>query len=310
MGAELTLDLVDKRTDEHTKFMQKKNPTDVDRTSLREARAAVRRSAKADKSKYYEQIVSGIQHAHDAGDQREVHSNIKKLKCGRTAAVATIVDVYAKRRTDLYRNLLGTTRGDNDVPDSIRRQLSWQLCKERLDDDTQYAWNISTAPPTFEEFEAIVNMCRHGKGINQEQIPGELWQHSVRARRLLWRCWRPMQEHDRLEHCISDIGHWMSANRLKLNMDKTELLWAGTRLGASGSRGPSLQLGADTVAASDNVRVLGVTISSDLSLDKHVTNISAACFYRLRQLRRVRRCLLYTSPSPRDRTRSRMPSSA
>ena len=24
-----------------------------------------------------------------------------------------------------------------------------------------------------------------------------------------------------------NIGHWMSANRLKLNADKTELLWTG-----------------------------------------------------------------------------------
>ena len=55
--------------------------------------------------------------------------------------------------------------------------------------------------------------------------------------------------------------------------------------------GPSLPLGANTVAASDEVRVLGITISSDLSLDKHVANISAACFYRLRELRRVRRSL-------------------
>ena len=42
-------------------------------------------------------------------------------------------------------------------------------------------------------------------------------------------------------------------------------------------------------ATSDDVRVLGVMISSDLSLEKHVTNIIAACFYRLCQLRRVRR---------------------
>ena len=31
---------------------------------------------------------------------------------------------------------------------------------------------------------------------------------------------------------------------------------------------------------------------------------------QLRVLARITRCLLYTSPSPRDRTRSRMPSSA
>ena len=32
-----------------------------------------------------------------------------------------------------------------------------------------------------------------------------------------------------LEQCISAISQWMSANRLKLNADKTELMWAGTK---------------------------------------------------------------------------------
>ena len=30
---------------------------------------------------------------------------------------------------------------------------------------------------------------------------------------------------------------------------------------------------------------------SDLSLDRHVNNVSASCFYRLRQMRRIRRSL-------------------
>jgi len=32
-----------------------------------------------------------------------------------------------------------------------------------------------------------------------------------------------------LEQCITAISQWMSANRLKLNADKTELMWAGTK---------------------------------------------------------------------------------
>jgi len=65
----------------------------------------------------------------------------------------------------------------------------------------------------------------------------------------------------RLEHCITDVGSWMSANCLKLNTDKTELLWAGSRFSHAPveNLGPSLQLGLDTVTASDHVRVLGVT---------------------------------------------------
>jgi len=70
----------------------------------------------------------------------------------------------------------------------------------------------------------------------------------------------------RLEHCITDVGSWMSASRLKLNTDKRELLWAWSRFSHAplGNLGSSLQLGIDTVTASDHVRVLGVTFSCDL----------------------------------------------
>ena len=54
--------------------------------------------------------------------------------------------------------------------------------------------------------------------------------------------------------------------------------------------GASIQLGADTVPACDHVRLLGV-ISADLSLDRHVSVVSSASFYWLRQLRQVRRSL-------------------
>jgi len=74
-----------------------------------------------------------------------------------------------------------------------------------------------------------------------------------------------------LEACI-DVTAWMNMNRLMLNADKTDLLWARSKYGSAllGSSGPSLQLGAETIKASDHVRLLGVTISSDLSLDKHL----------------------------------------
>ena len=59
---------------------------------------------------------------------------------------------------------------------------------------------------------------------------------------------------DKLKCCITDVDYWMSANRLKLNMDKTELLWAGTRYNMSmlNDSGLSLQLNV-TVNASQHV---------------------------------------------------------
>jgi len=46
-----------------------------------------------------------------------------------------------------------------------------------------------------------------------------------------------------------------------------------------------------------HVCVLGVHFSSDLSLDKHVSSVSAICFYHLRQLRHIQRSLDVDSAS-------------
>jgi len=95
---------------------------------------------------------------------------------------------------------------------------------------------------------------------------------------------------DQLERCVLDIGHWMSANRLKLNADKTEPLFASSSHSCAmlSGRYPVLQLGAETAVVCSHVRLLGVDISSDLSLDHHVSRICVGCYYRLRQLRRIR----------------------
>jgi len=76
----------------------------------------------------------------------------------------------------------------------------------------------------------------------------------------------------------------MLTNCLKLNAEDWASKYASAALGSSG---PSLCLGDETVTPSDHVRVLGVTFLSNLSLDKHVSSVTAECFYSLHQLRRV-----------------------
>ena len=85
----------------------------------------------------------------------------------------------------------------------------------------------------------------------------------------------------------------MSANRLKLNKDKTELIWIGTKnsLQKLPIGGIPLTLGGDHIDVADRVRVLGVLITPDLSLDKHVSDVSGKCFFQLRQIRQIRRSL-------------------
>jgi len=64
----------------------------------------------------------------------------------------------------------------------------------------------------------------------------------------------------RLEDCIAEISHWMFANRLKVNIDKTEWLLASSRQALSllGDIHPELKLETTTIAVLDSVRLLGV----------------------------------------------------
>ena len=97
----------------------------------------------------------------------------------------------------------------------------------------------------------------------------------------------------KIENCVRAIEHWMAANRLRLNPEKTELIWIGAKnnLLKIPDGGPHLTLGGTHITSSDVVRVLGVLLTPNLLLDKHVTSLSAKCFFQLRQLRRIRRSL-------------------
>ena len=92
-----------------------------------------------------------------------------------------------------------------------------------------------------------------------------------------------------LEQCIADVGRWMSANRLKLNKDKTELLWIGSRhnLSQQGCCLPVLQLGSDTTTACDHVRFAGCIIL------RYITDVKCQ-----------RRMTPTNAPSPQDKQRS------
>ena len=93
----------------------------------------------------------------------------------------------------------------------------------------------------------------------------------------------------RFTSCVDRIDAWMSSNRLRMNADKTQLLWLGTRQQLNKLSVNELQLLGVRVSLS--VTNLGVTIDSQLSMYDHVASLCRACFYQLRQLRQVRSSL-------------------
>ena len=95
----------------------------------------------------------------------------------------------------------------------------------------------------------------------------------------------------RLLACIAEVDRWMSSNRLKLNVDKTEFIWLGTRQQLSKLSSQPLAVGGQDVAPVHSARNLGLILDDQLTMDAHARNIVRSCFYQLRQLRSVQRSL-------------------
>ena len=97
--------------------------------------------------------------------------------------------------------------------------------------------------------------------------------------------------------CIEDIDSWMSTNRLKLNSDKTQFIWLGSRQQLLKVSVVNVQLGDYNVAFQSNVCSLGVHLDSQMTTRTHEQRIYRLSFYQLRQLRSVRPSLSETSCS-------------
>jgi hypothetical protein len=94
-----------------------------------------------------------------------------------------------------------------------------------------------------------------------------------------------------MSDCIDKIKNWMASNRLRLNPNKTEIIWLGTKRRLKNcSTEPQFISGA-WITPSTQVRDLGVTIDSELSMIPHVNKVVSICYFHIRQLRLLRRSL-------------------
>ena len=95
------------------------------------------------------------------------------------------------------------------------------------------------------------------------------------------------------QNCVNNIVEWSEVWKLKLAIDKCQY----SHISLSTSSAPAVYFVSDSqLPTTSTIRDLGVIVDNRLTFKDHITSIVT--------------CLLYTSPSPRDRTRSRMPSSA
>lgn len=97
----------------------------------------------------------------------------------------------------------------------------------------------------------------------------------------------------RLLRCIQAIDEWMGSNRLKMNPDKTQIIWMGSRqhLAVLDTATPLRLHDGTLITPSTSVRNLGVIFDGELLMAEHVNALCRSCFYQLRQLRFIRRSL-------------------
>ena len=93
----------------------------------------------------------------------------------------------------------------------------------------------------------------------------------------------------RLVACIEELDGWMASNRLKLNADKTQVMWVGTRQQLKKIVDAEIILKGHRIAPSASVVFLSVHIDPELTFALHVKRVVARCFHHLRQLWTIRR---------------------
>ena len=95
----------------------------------------------------------------------------------------------------------------------------------------------------------------------------------------------------RLEACIRDIDIWMVKNRLKQNGEKTEVLYTYKAGFSSKHSLRPLQIGGMNILPAENVKSLGVTLDSCLTLNKHVSAVCSAASLHIRNIGKIRHLL-------------------
>jgi len=99
---------------------------------------------------------------------------------------------------------------------------------------------------------------------------------------------------DRLAACIERIRDWMANNHLKLNEEKTQIIWLGTHQQVNKVMTRALTLPNATVEFSATVKDHGVVLDSQLTMADHIAALSRSCFFHIRQLRSIRQSLHQT----------------
>ena len=96
---------------------------------------------------------------------------------------------------------------------------------------------------------------------------------------------------ENVQSCIENIYAWMSANRLKMNDDKTEIIPCTTRPKLKSLVLDHINLNNTHIKFSSKAKNLGLNIDNALSMDAHVNHLCKVLNFELRKLSQIRKYL-------------------
>ena len=99
-----------------------------------------------------------------------------------------------------------------------------------------------------------------------------------------------------MQSCISDVKAWATANMLKLNDNKTELMLVTSKRTKHLHNLPTfITMGNAQFPLKQSVKNLGLTLDCHLTMNAHISNIARTCYFELRRLASIRRFLTSTA---------------
>ena len=92
----------------------------------------------------------------------------------------------------------------------------------------------------------------------------------------------------KMEQCVDVIKDWMANNFLKLNADKTEVLYLGKPSMLKKLEEPRLLIGSDEISHSDSARNIGAIFVNTMQADKQIGQICKGAWNQLRNIGKIR----------------------
>ena len=87
-----------------------------------------------------------------------------------------------------------------------------------------------------------------------------------------------------LKHCIADIRLWVTPNILKLNDNKTNIVYLGPLHCVKYINIPALQMSASLITLNGTVYNLGVMFDQCINIYEHDTSVCQANYYHLKNI--------------------------